>query len=425
MRNAGNKSHSRIAHLSAWIYVAFVIFVGISAIIQGLSNYYVDLAISSGSIADADIAISFQPGNPNAYTARGLIFLQDREFVRAAEDLETAVSLRDRDFQLWLLMGYARSAMGDLSAARESYQQATLLAPRYSQPNYELGMLHLNESQLEIAFEYLRRSAEIDPERYPELLRLAWNTFPNNAEAIENAVQPKSKDAKKLTARFLIEQGLMTENLRSFLMSDELTEAERNEFIGLLINKGDFGPARQIWLKGRDINGHPQDSPIFDGGFEMINRSDPGGFGWQIDQKVPALSVSLDEKETRSGARALIMKFNGNVDVERELVSQLIVLEPDQKYELRFFARSSEFISASVPVIMVKDRVTKEVLARSAPLAGTRGQWLEYRTPFMTKNSSAVTIALIRPGCNINPCPVFGDLSLDDFSVLRAGTQLK
>lgn len=417
MRNAGKKSHAWTTLLTAFIYSAFVIFVGISAAIQGLSNYYVDLAISGGSVADADTAISLQQSNPNGYTARGKILLQQREFSLGSSDLETAVSLRPRDYQLWLQLGKARSELGDISGARSSYQQAILLAPLYSQPNYDLGMLLLKESKLETAFEHLRKSAESDPELYPEILQLAWSAFPNDAEAIESSVQPKSKSANKITARFLIDHDLISEKSRSFLMSDELTDAERNEFVEILINERKFRLARQIWQTGRNVDTHSPDEPIFDGGFEMINQREPGGFGWQIDQKASAISVSLDEREPHSGSRALIMKFNGNVEVERELVSQLVDLEPNEKFELRFFARSTEFISASIPVIVVKDRVTNEILARSAPFTATRGQWFEYQLSFSTKSSSAVTLVLLRPRCNVNPCPIFGDLSLDDFSI--------
>ena len=404
-------------YLTASLYFVFLIFIGISAAIQGVSNYYADLVLSTGSMTGADTAVSFQPGNPNAYKARGLIYLRNRDFTSAANDFEHAIALRDSDYDLWLLLGHASSELGDQLAARDCYQRAILLAPRYSQPNYDIGMLLLKESQPELAFEFLNTAAEYDPEIYPSILDIARNAFPDNAEAIEHSIQPRSIDAKMITARYFIKHGLMTENVRAFLLSDELTEAKRNELIGLLIGKENFRLAREVWLKGRNIESNCTDDPIFDGGFEKLTQSDPSGLGWQIDQKASALSVSLDEKQVHSGSRSLLMKFNGNVEVNRELVSQLVDLEPRQKYELRFFLRSTELMSAGVPVILVKDRVTNEVLGRTAPFQATKGQWIEVRTLFMTKNSSAVYIVLLRPGCNVNPCPIFGDLGLDDLSV--------
>ena len=425
MRSSSIKSNVWKTYLTALLYFVFLIFIGISAAIQGVSNYYADLVLSTGSMTGADTAVSFQPSNPNAYKARGLIYFRNRDFTSAANDFEHAIALRDSDYDLWLLLGLARSELGDKLAARECYERAILLAPRYSQPNFDMGMLLLNESQPERAFEFLRTAAEYDPEIYPSILDIARNAFPDNAEAIEHSIQPRSIDAKMITARYFIKHGLMTENVRAFLVSDELTEAERNELIGPLIGKENFRLAREVWLKGRNIESNGTDDPIFDGGFEKLTQSDPGGFGWQIDQKTAGLSVSLDEKDVHGGNRSLRMKFNGNVEVGRALISQLVVLEPFEKYELHFHTRSTELITAGLPVILIKDQITSEVLGRSAPFQPSKGQWIEVRTTFATKSSSAVSIVLLRPGCNVNPCPIFGDLGLDDLSVMAANVPSK
>lgn len=420
MTNTNSKYSFWQTHLVALVYIMLVAYVGIAGAVQGLSNYYADSAISYGSSADADLAISLQPGNPNAYKTRGLINLRNRDFTNAANDFEHAIAFRDSDYDLWLLLGYAHSELGDTLAASDCYQRAILLAPRYSQPNFDMGMLLLKESQPELAFEFLSTAAEYDPELYPSVLDLARKSFPNNAEAIENSVRPRSIDAKKITARYFIKHGLMTENVKAFLFSDELTGTERNELISLLISKEDFSLARNIWLEGRKIESSGRTDPIFDGGFERISESEPGGFGWQIDQKATGLSVSLDEKDVHGGKRSLRLKFNGNVEVDRALISQLVVLEPFEKYELRFYARSTELISAGLPVILIKDQITSEVLGRSDKFQPSKGQWIEVRTTFVTKRSSAVSIVLLRPGCNVNPCPIFGDLGLDDLSVMAA-----
>ena len=365
MTNTNSKYSFWQTYLVAPVYFLLVAYVGIAGAVQGLSNYYADSAISYGSIADADLAISLQPGNPNAYKTRGLINLRTRDFTSAVNDFEHAIAFRESDYDLWVLLGYARSELGDKLSARDCFQRAILLAPRYSQPNFDMGMLLLNESQTERAFEFLSTAAEYDPELYPSVLDHARNSFPNNAEAIENSVRPRSIDAKEITARYFIKHGLMTESVKAFLFSDELTGPERNEFIGLLISKENFRLARNIWLAGRENENSAQTDPVFDGGFERMSESEPGGFGWQIDQKATGLSVSLDEKEVHGGTRSIRLKFNGNVEVGRALISQLVVLEPFEKYDLRFYARSTELISAAMPVILIKDQITSEVLGRS------------------------------------------------------------
>jgi tetratricopeptide (TPR) repeat protein len=417
MKPSITRSTRWTVYLAALLYLAFVVYIGVSAANQGLSNYYAEDSYFRGSETEADTAIHWQPCNPNAYESRGMIFLRNREFITAASDFEKAVSLRENDFLLWLRLADARYRSGDIPAARTAYQRSLFLAPNYSEPQYHMGMMLLENGHPETAFQFLSKAAEFEPERYPEILDLARNSFPSDPAAIESSVQPKSIDAKKITARYLINHGLMTESMRSFVSSDQLAEREKNEFISLLIAETDFALARQVWLSKWKIEDAGSNDPIFDGGFERISESDPSGLGWQIDQNATALSVSLDEKEVHSGSRSILVKFAGNVEQDRKLVSQLVYLQPYQKYELRLFFRSTELISAALPVMEVTDGITAEVLARSASFHSTDGRWVEIGTSFKTRSNVVASISLIRPSCNTTPCPIFGDLSLDDFSV--------
>jgi tetratricopeptide (TPR) repeat protein len=404
-------------YFAALLYVGFVLFLGISAARQGLSYYYLDDAFRTGSNIDAESAIYFQPENPDAYKVHGMLFLRNKDYDSAAEAFEKAISQRRNDFLLWLRLGYSRFKSGDINAARTAYQKGLSLAPKYSQPNYYMGMMLFENGQYEQAFPFLSKAAAYDPELYPEILHLARITFPDDPQAIERSVQPESAEARKIVARYLIRHDFMPDNLKSFLVADKLTESEKNEFIGSLIEKQNFDVAREVWLsrlKNKNANGNEL---IFDGGFEQITESDPNGFGWQIDQKASAISVALDGSEFHSGSRAVLIKFAGNVELGRKLVSQLVYLQPNRKYQLKFFYRSTELISAGLPSIVITDGISNETLGRSAAFESTDGKWVEGKVDFVTKDAPVALISFQRSHCNTSPCPVFGQLSLDDFSI--------
>lgn len=416
MRVFNSTAFTGRGYFLAFLYACFMLFIGFSAARQGLSHYYAEIALRTGSETAAASAINCLPGNPDAHKTQGLIRLRNWDYSAAADAFEQAIALRENDFLLWLRLGYTRLQLRDFNAAQAAYQKALTLAPNYTQPNFGMGSVLLETGQRERAFWFLSRAAESDTGLYPKILDLARTTYPDDPLSIERAVQAGSVEAKKIVARYLIEQFFMTPDLKSFLTGDELSEKEKDEFVRSLIEKQSFRMAREVWsakarAKNIDVN-----TPIFDGGFENITESDESGFGWWIDQRISAISVARDDKIFHSGSSALRIKFAGNVEMSRPIISQLAYVEPHRKYQLKFFFRSSELISAGLPLIIISDGVSNEVLGRSN-MQATDDKWVESKIAFIAKEAPVALISLQRTNCDTSPCPIFGELSLDDFSL--------
>lgn len=416
----GQRTFASAKNFGALCYLALLMFLSVSAVRHGVSNYYANRAIMTGSYDLADTAISFEPDNPNAYKSRAMISLGNREYQEAAGSFEKAISVRKNDFLLWLRLGYCRVRLNDFDSAKVAYERALHLAPNYSQPNYYLGIGLLEQGKSEEAFQFLSKAAQHDKELYPEILNLARTTFPNNPQAIEDSIRPTSYDARKVVARYLIEHGFITDSVKSLLTGSELTTDDKDEFLRYLIAKQNFNLAYEVWASRQNADAINADDLIFDGGFEKLAASDDSGFGWQIDQEASAISVALDDKEFYSGSRAIRIKFAGNVELNRRLISQLVHVKPKHRYKLRLFLSSSEMISAGLPAIVINDGVSNNVLGRSNDLQSTQGRWVDVRIDFVTQETPAVTISLQRPSCNTNPCPVFGKLILDEFSLTES-----
>jgi hypothetical protein len=215
----------------------------------------------------------------------------------------------------------------------------------------------------------------------------------------------------------------MTDTAKAFLTGNELTDGEKDEFIRLLISKNELLLAYEVWLTKTALASTKRDEgdAVFDGGFENITASDESGFGWQIEQGVSATAVAIDSERPHSGFRALHVKFAGNVEVGSRIVSQLVLAKPFHKYRLTFAVRSSELTSGGLPVVVVKAGNSSSILATSSLIKATDGNWVTMTVDFTTEEDAAVTIALERANCDSSPCPIFGEMSLDDFSIKEIG----
>ena len=154
------------------------------------------------------------------------------------------------------------------------------------------------------------------------------------------------------------------------------------------------------------------DSVVFNGGFENTELSDASGFGWQVTKDLSGFAVYLDDSTPNSGSRDLRLHFSGST-AQGDLVSQRVLVQPGIKYRLTFVQRSPELLSGGLPAVTVE---TDKGVLRSSDLKGTGNSWKLVTLDF-TASSRAVKIALQRSSCKQSPCPIFGELYLDDFGI--------
>lgn len=405
------------SYFGAAAYFVLVGFVVVFAVRQGLSSYSADAAFRSGTSEDAKIAAYRQPSNPDAVKVLGITYLREQDYASAATTFERAASLRENDFLMWLRLGFARFKQDDLAGAESAYRTSLELAPNYSQPNYYLGKLLIGAGRADEGFRYFSKAAELDNSFFPEVLHRARVTYADDPAAIENAVRPETPIAKLTLARYFIKHSFTTPAMSAYLTGDELDADQKNEFVRELIGTRQFAVAREVWLSKNRSETTGALPHIYDGGFEKITESDPSGLGWQIDPKVSASSISRIDRDVHNGSAALQIKFSGPVELRAKIISQIAYIEPHRKYKIKFAYRSSEMITAGMPAIVVSDAVSDQQLGNSDPLRPTGEKWVESEFVFTSTDLPVVVVSLQRPGCQTNPCPIFGDLSIDDFAI--------
>lgn len=416
MKESGAR-HNEIWHrFGAILYAIVALTIGTFAARQFLSEYFAASAMTSDSLSEAHLAVKIFDGDPTAQQALGALLLGRGDDKEAANALGRAANLRSHDYEGWQLLGNAKYAAGDLIGAESAYIKAIELAPDYSEPNFLYGRFLLETGRNSQGFAALSKSAENNFSLFPQIVDLADRCYPNDAAAIERAVSPRSVEAKTYLARYFIVRSLMTPNTLMFLLGSEIPEQARNEFVNLLIESNNYSLAHELWAS-RIASDKPAGEAVFDGGFEHTTDGRQGVFGWRVDQELLGVSASRTQHDPHSGSYAIHIKFSGEVPLGSTILSQLVLVRPDSNYAVKFYYRSSEILSASPPAILVTDPAGSE-LGRSVTLKNTENNWIEISVKFASKQTPAVNIALVRPACDSTPCPIFGELSLDDFSLV-------
>lgn len=373
----------------------------------------------------AERSVSLGAGVPETHYARASLLFNQGELAEAITEYEQAVALRPQDFALWLELGRARDQADDMEGAIAAFKESVRRAPFYAQPRWQLGNTLYRMGRLDEAFAELRRAADSNPKLLPPTLDLAWSATAGEASAVERLMQPQTDAAHLALARLFARRGKASEALAQFRAAVNVSKEERSSLLTELLAARRFTEAYEVWSSGRLEDGEKSASGkavVLNGGFESpVSLNDPG-FGWQLPQDLPAVQASQDRAAPRAGTQSLLLGWNGNAATGSPIISQLVLVEPNTHYQLRFAARTEKLVTAGLPQILVTDASSSDnpALANALTLPQGTSQWQDYFVEFTTASeTNAVQISLRRGICSSNPCPIFGQVWLDDFSIRK------
>jgi hypothetical protein len=318
-----------------------------------------------------------------------------------------------------LELGMTRDQLGDTAGALSAFNESVRLAPYYSQPHWQRGNLLFRVGRYDEAFVDLRNAATSNPDLVPNFIDLAWGASRRDAAVTEQLFQPRTDSAHLALARFFATHGEPDEAVAHFKLAHDNSDQMRSELIRQLVAAGGFKQAYELWSSGPG-SGAGSKTTIYDGGFEAALRVDEVGFGWRTSHE-PEVSLSVDANQPHSGARSLRVDFSGNSNPGTRIVSQLILAEPATRYKLNFAARTQKLVTGGPPIIVVSEATAdRRQLGRSVSLPQDTGGWQPFTFEFATGPAcEAIVISLQRENCTSSPCPIFGSLNLDSFSLER------
>src|SRR5947209_8818692 len=386
----------------------------------GLSKNDTKTALTSGSLAAADRAVDLTPSDPDAHYARAVALSLNGEDAEAVKDYEQSAALRPRDYFLWLSLGAARDEAGDEAGALSAFREAVRLAPFYAQPHWQLGNLLLRTGgHIDEAFAEMRRAAESNPTLMPQLIDLTWTIYQGDVPSVEKVIEPQTSEARVALAHFAAKHGKTTDAARIFRSIENVSEDDRRAFLTELLAAKDFRAAYEVWRAASKKDAR-NSAGFTDGGFEEQINLDEIGFGWRVARDIQSVRVSIDNIQPHGGKSSLRLDWKGDANPSVPVISQLILVEPNARYRLRFSVRTDQLVTGGLPLVIIADPSTNDSreLAHSDPFKERTSAWQDYSVEFTTgKETEAVVVALKRQSCSSNPCPVFGSLWLDDFSL--------
>lgn len=365
-----------------------------------------------------EIAVRQSPSDPDAHWALAKTLLGANRFAEAVAEYEAAVSLRPRDYFLWMELGYALVRNRDDDRAYIAYQTATKLAPHYAQPRLRLGEFLLRLQRREEAFQQFRHAAASDKTLLPEVTQLAISEFRDPAYILQ-VLQPRTATEKMTLAFSFLKEGYIEEAVKLFHQTAEVTDADRKKLVDSLLQAKHYKEAHQVWSSAFPSETTGPES-IINGAFESVIRLDETGFGWQVPRREER-EVSLSVEDPHSGKASLSISYTGESNPSTPAISQIVLVEPDSSYRLSYAARTRDLVTGGPPVVAVIDAATNRVLAESDPLAAGSQPWREYQLGFSTEKVEAVILAIYRQRCRSDAptCAAFGRVWFDSFSMLE------
>ena len=383
------------------------------------------VAAITGNAALADHAAASSPADAEAQATSGELLGQAGSHPEALAAADRAVRLRPRYYYFWLQLGQAREQMGDQEGALRAFREATVLAPSYANARWQLGNVLLRMGRLDEAFAELRRAGSSNPALLPNLADLAWGVYHPDVGAVAAAVKPGT-DVEHLTLAITFAQhGENSAAVEQFLLSGAEAKNESRALLGLLLEARAFNEAYQVWARMQGAGAANSGLGVIrDGGFEEPLLLGETGFAWQIARGLSNVTLSVDESNRQSGSKSLRVDFRGNSAPLSVQLTQTVLVTPLSTYRLTFAARSQQLVSAALPVVSIVDASdkTNTILAESPPVRTDSGDWQELVIHFTPgPQTRAVIIALRRQACPNDPCPAFGTVWWDSFTLGLAG----
>ena len=379
----------------------------------GVSRMFARYAVAANSIAAADAAVQFTPWDPEAHRTRAAILNRLQSPEEAAKSLEAAVALRYRDDYLWMELGNTREELGHTEGALAALDQAVRWAPSYAHTHWQRGNLLLRMGHSNDAFMDLRIAAAANPRYAPNLIDLAWGISRNDLKTTEALLDIKNDNDRLPLIRFLAGKGRGREVVDQIhSLTTPLSTDNKHELARVLFAAKAFKESFDLWRT--DEAGEPS---LVNGDFEEPLVFRDSGFGWIIapEQKN---RLAIDVSEKLSGAKSLQINFDGAWTPGTPLLSQTLIVKPGTTYRVSFSVKTKDLITGGPPLIVINDATNDHLLSKSEHFPTATTSWTKLNIAFTTlSGSQAAVIRLQRNNCDSSPCPIFGTLWLDQFSV--------
>ena len=413
--------HTPARLIGICLLIVFLLLIWFSAR-AGFASLLYTYAVTSNQLAAANAAVSLSSGDPEAHYLRGAILEAGGDVTAAIAEYNEAILRRPDDYVLWLSLARAQELNGQAPSAIAAGRKATQLAPYYAQPHWQLGNLLVRAGRTGEGFDELRLAGASNPRLLSPIIDLAWQLSRGNVQFVITAIRPGTPEAYQALAEYFKKRGQEAEAIAMLRASGNVAEDYRRRYLDELLKAKRFADAYAFWSIGHaPANESNAGGPIVnDPGFEQERGLDEPGFDWRTENKAQTITLSLEPANPKEGRSSLRVEFNGDSDPGTQIISELVLVEPNNRYELHFTARTESIVSGGLPRVVVVDAANSEILGQTDAFPENVSNWQDYSIDFNSRpTTSAILISLQRQRCSQSPCPIFGRLWLDNFSLKK------
>lgn len=410
------QSRTRLGWLTLLLMVLLLAFGSARTAVAELLIQY---ALTSEQLEAATLASRLNPDNAEAQYVRGLVADSQGDLPAAVDAFQQAVNLRPDDYLLWLSLARVTELNGNAAKAIDAANRAMQLAPYYAQTHWQLGNMLVRAGRRDEGFKELQYASTRDRGLRSAAIDLAWQISGGDAQFVLSKLPPADGQSAMALADYLRRRGAVSEATAILVANrDPDTSAARARFLSELISTGKFREAHQLWLSAHPEAANGSGELINNPGFDQETNLDEPGFGWRSVNRPSTIGLTLDS-EGATQPPALRIDFKGDPGADFMVISQLVKVMPQTQYQLRFSARAKDMVSGGMPFVMVLDPNGNNILGKSNALTGDK--WAELTIDFKTlEKTEVVEIRLRREICYTLPCPLFGQVWLDNFSLKKA-----
>ena len=340
-------------------------------------------------------AVRWDPQGPEYHYRLGLIHRDNpehRDLERSSRYVERATQLSPHTWWYWLELGKSYGVAAESTRAERAYLQAVELNPKDPEYRWTLANFYLREGRLDEALPQFEQTLALNRTDYIQgTLALLWKAGFASDDVL--SVWPKDKESRLVLVGFLVEQSklqaLSTPQMTSLIdqqwhellaSPNHPTLVEGEFYVRYLMEKKRFREVRRAWVR--------------------LNRRDAfetriwnGQFGLPLSGRVLGWRRDTSRITRNEETKVLRIEFDGTENVSFNGLQQIVVVEPREKYEFSFRARSEEL---STEQGLYFEVVSGSVLLQTKPVLGTT-PWTVYSGRFeLPGDTQLVTVRLRR-----------------------------
>ncbi len=334
----------------------------------------------------------------------------------AIDDLKKAIRYRPNDYVLWLELGQIQHKEGQKINAAESFRRAIELAPFYSEPQLFYGKFLVENNEIAEGFKHLHKAFRRNPRYFYTVAGMAWEeTGKNGAETIKLLSPLNVYEAAMLNIYFY--------DIDEFSMVVEVTcrhknlpQAHRDVLVQKLLEKRQYYFAQNIYRRicGKE---NTKVADFENGDFKTDEIYEGIGFGWRVNNLPDEVTLSVEKRSPNS----LKINFKGNYDPVLPVISQLLIVEQNERYRISFSYKTEKIVTGGVPVLLfIPKGQDADGNFTEVPLTSENGGWIQKSVEINTDDSTeAIEVRLARKTCGQELCPIFGSLEIAGFSIRK------